>query len=223
MSTDYIPKKDSDFDVWFRNLIEVVEAKTSGQPPVWSHIPDVEVTLLRGSYDIWHAAYEFTLKPHLPAQTLAKDEARKSAETVARPFVGQWLMWKQVSNEEREDMGLHIQKPRREHIPPPSTVPELSPAAGHPRQIVVPYRDKGSARRGKPADVHGIELRWAILDHEPADENELINSSFDTASPLYLNFGEHDRGKRVYMAGRWEIEREGLKGDLGDIVSAIVP
>jgi hypothetical protein len=34
---------------------------------------------------------------------------------------------------------------------------------------------------------------------------------------------EEDRGKRLYMAGRWEIEREGVKGPFGDIVSAIVP
>jgi hypothetical protein len=222
-SRDYIPSNDGEFDAWFKNLVERVEQKTGGQTPVWTHIPAGEVTLLREVYTDWHAVYEPTLQPHLPAETLAKNEGRATTEGVIRPFVGQWLLWKQVSDKEREEMGVHIKKPRRDRIPAPSTVPELSPVVGHPRQIVVPYRDKGSARRGKPADVHGIELCWAILDREPSDENELIHSTFDTASPLYLNFSEQERGKRVYMAGRWEIEREGVKGDLGDIVQAIVP
>jgi hypothetical protein len=77
---------------------------------------------------------------------------------------------------------------------------------------------------GKPADVHGIEVRWAFLDKAPVDiKTELTQSSFDTKSPLILNFEEYDRGKRIYLAGRWEISREGIKGEFGDIVSAIVP
>jgi hypothetical protein len=62
-----------------------------------------------------------------------------------------------------------------------------------------------------------------MLDHAPADINELDKSAFDTRSPLILEFGEEDRGRRIYMTGRWEIEREGIKGDFGEIVSAVVP
>ncbi|MDR1419397.1 MAG: hypothetical protein LBI86_03400, partial [Treponema sp.] len=132
----------------------------------------------------------------------------------------------QVSNKEREDMGVHNKKPRRPEITAPTTVPEHEPRAGVPRQIVVDYRDKGSSHRGKPADVHGLELRWvkAPPGFVPKNiEKDLIESAFDTKSPLILTFEEGDRGARVYMAGRWEIEREGVKGDFGDIVSAIVP
>ncbi|MDR2618236.1 MAG: hypothetical protein LBC62_05130, partial [Treponema sp.] len=172
----------------------------------------------------WHTAYEATLFPHTPAQTLAKDEARAAAEAVVRPCVGQWLMWKQVTNQEREDMGVHNKKARREQIPAPATVPELSPKAGNPRQVFIHYRDKGSARRGKPADVHGIEIKWDYRTEPPTDiDQDLVNSSFDTKTPLILDFKESDRGKRIYLAGRWEIEREGVKGKFGDIVTTIVP
>jgi hypothetical protein len=222
-SHDKIPANDGEFDLWFKNLCDSVMAKTTGEPPAWNHIPTGEVTLLNDAYTVWHGAYLPTTRPHVPAQTRAKDEAREDAEGVIRPFVGQWLMWKQVSDAEREDMGIHNKRPRRDHIPAPSTVPELSPRAGNPRQVVVPYRDKGSEHRGKPADVHGIEVCWALLDHEPGNIKELACSSFDTNSPLTLTFEEQDRGKRIYMAGRWEIEREGIKGDFGDIVSAVVP
>ncbi|MDR1507074.1 MAG: hypothetical protein LBI67_08215 [Treponema sp.] len=220
---DYVPVNDKDFDQWFKNLSQYVNAKTSGQNPEWTHIPAGEVTLLVDSYAAWYTAYVPTLKPHTPAETLAKDEARAASEAVIRPFVGQWLMWKQVSAKEREEVGVHNKKPRRDQIPAPTTVPELEPRAGVPRQVLVDYRDKGAAGRGKPADVHGLELRWALLESPPKNVEDLGQSAFDTKSPLVLSFKEHERGKRIYMAGRWEIEREGIKGPFGDIISSIVP
>jgi hypothetical protein len=221
---DYIPSVDAEFNNWLDNLYDYSASKMTGGDPAWTHIPLSELDLLGGARAAWKAAYAPTLKPHVPAETLAKDEARAAAETVIRPFVGQWLMWKQLSDKEREEAGVHVKKNRRSAIPAPATVPELEPRAGVPRQIVVPYRDKGSARRGKPKDVHGIEVRWAFLNAPPLNiEAELTQSSFDTNSPLTLVFEESDRGKRVYMAGRWEIEREGIKGEFGDIVSAFVP
>jgi hypothetical protein len=121
-------------------------------------------------------------------------------------------------------MGLHNKHGRRDHIPRPPSVPVLDGRAGNPREVLVYYRDRDSGSRGKPPDVHGIEIRWAFLDAPPTDiEAQLINSAFDTNSPLHLVVKEEDRGKRIYMAGRWEIEREGIKGDFGEVVSTVVP
>jgi hypothetical protein len=220
---DPIPSSDSEFNTWFKRLVDTVVAKTSGQNPRWDHIPQSEVENLTSSYTMWTVAYEPTLKPHVPSQTLAKNEARKAAEKVVRPFIAQWLMFHQVSDEEREDVGVHNPKTGRDPVPAPSTVPELSVSAGLPRQIVVAYRDKGSTHRGKPEGIHGIEIRWALLDKPPTNIKELTNSSFDTNSPLSLDFEEEDRGKRIYLVGCWEIEREGIKGKFGDIVSAVIP
>ncbi|MDR1218303.1 MAG: hypothetical protein LBK73_01695 [Treponema sp.] len=88
-------------------------------------------------------------------------------------------------------------------------MPALIIRLKNPREILIYCHDSESGGRGKPLHVHGIEIRWAILDHFPVDiEKELFLSAFDTASPCVLQFGEQDRGKRVYMCGRWEIERE---------------
>jgi hypothetical protein len=40
---------------------------------------------------------------------------------------------------------------------------------------------------------------------------------------LIIDFEEDQRGKRVYLAGRWEIEREGEKGPFGAIEEAVIP
>jgi hypothetical protein len=102
-------------------------------------------------------------------------------------------------------------------------VPALTVRFNNPRELPVYYHDGVSGGRGKPANVHGIEIRWAVLDHFPADISELTQSAFDTASPCVLKFAEHERGLRVYMCGRWEIQREGEKGSFGEIVEAVIP
>ncbi|AEF85956.1 hypothetical protein TREPR_1112 [Treponema primitia ZAS-2] len=53
---------------------------------------------------------------------------------------------------------------------------------------------------GKPQGVHGIEVKWAILDALPADISLLTNSSFDTKSPLDIDFEELDRGEKCFSA-----------------------
>jgi hypothetical protein len=70
--------------------------------------------------------------------------------------------------------------------------------------------------------VHGVEVHYGIQDHEPANREELVHVVIDTNSPLYLNFGEEDRGKKVYMYGHWVIERENEKGPPGPIESCFI-
>jgi hypothetical protein len=103
------------------------------------------------------------------------------------------------------------------------TSPRLRIDTGTRRRIIVYYQDETGTRRGKPKGVHGIEIRWAILDHYPESEKELIHSSFDTNPPLTLEFDEADRGKHIYLVGLWEIQREGEKGKFSDIFSAFIP
>jgi hypothetical protein len=85
------------------------------------------------------------------------------------------------------------------------------------------YKDEKSLRRGKPKGLHGIKVRWEILDHPPESIKELTQSDFDTNPPLTLIFDEKERGKHVYMSGSWEIEREGKKGPPGPIIEAVIP
>jgi hypothetical protein len=153
-----------------------------------------------------------------------RDDTRKAAEEAIEYFAAHYIRYNEKMTEiqKYELLGVRTWHPGHP-IGAPGSVPELSPRPGHIRQIIVYYKVLGAERWGKPPKVHGIEIRWAFLDHPPADIAELTNSSFDTRHPFRITFREEDRGKTVYFAGRWEIEREGEKGDFGPIVSAIVP
>jgi hypothetical protein len=217
-----IPNGDKDFDPWFENLNNTVAAKTGGNPPEWTHIPTDKVTALAGLWTDWHAAYGKTLVPHTSIDTADKNRAKDSSFAFIRPFANQYLRYGQISEDELLALGFRIRSGGSPvHVP--STSPVLIIDTGTRRRLIISYRDEKSSRRGKPDGVHGIEVRWAMLERPPVDVKELINSSFDTKPPLTLEFEEHERGKRVYLCGSWEIEREGEKGPPGAIEEAVVP
>jgi hypothetical protein len=219
----FIPTKEAEFDVWFGNLVQYVDEKCGGNFPVWTHIPSDHRQLLNDAWTAWHAAYEKTLKPHTSVDREEKNRLHDAAIPVIQNFVNEFLRYSSyVTDEDMANMGMR--RRRKGHpVEVPTTTPELITDTSVLRHVKVYYRDLGSSHRGKPKNVHGLELRWAILDHPPKSINELTNSAFDTSPPLDLVFDESDRGKHLYMAGRWEIEREGEKGPFSAIVDVIIP
>jgi hypothetical protein len=154
-----------------------------------------------------------------------RNDTRKKAKKAIEHFAAYQVRFNEKMSETQrhELLGVRTWHPGR-RIEVPGTVPELSVRLGHLREIILEYKDLGAERNGKPDKVHGIEIRWAFLDRPPVDvEAELFNSAFDTRHPFRITFKEEDRGKTVYFAARWEIEREGGKGKFGPVTSAIVP
>jgi hypothetical protein len=207
-----VPNSDGEFDSWAHNLCDLTVLRTGVSPAEWDYIPPAAVATLTTANAAWHTTHAVTLKAHTPIDTEAKNRARGTMEKEARSFINEYIRnSSKVSPEDKLAVGVH-ERAKQHHIVPPHTVPVLEARAGNPRQIEVFYWDAVKGGRGKPEGVHGIEVLWAILDHEPTSVEELIHSAFDTRIPLILTFDEADRGKRVYMVGYWEIEREGEKG-----------
>jgi hypothetical protein len=217
---DYIPVKDEEFLDWAKNLYNYAAAHYTG----WD-VPD-PTAVLKISLDGYEAAFAAALNPNRgKVDVLAKNEAKAALKKKIRLYVKAYLISNpKVTDEDRAAMGLPIHKTTKTPVPVPHTAPQLFINTGTRRRLTITYKDEGSDRRGKPRGVHGIEVRWAILDAAPTDiKTQLINSAFDTKPPLVIDFEEHDRGKKVFLCGRWEIEREGVTGPFGDIEEAVIP
>jgi hypothetical protein len=216
---DYVPRPDERFLEWAKNL-----AAYSLQNYTRWQVPSPDATLGQPLAD-FEAAFQAYLDPnHGKIDTVRKNDTRKIVEKLIRTYVSAYLAHNPlVTEEDKTAMEITIYKTTRSPVPAPTTSPQLKPDTGTRRHIHVYYQDENSTRRGKPAGVRGVEIRWAVLDAPPADIAQLTNSSFDTKAPLDLEFSEADRGKKVFMCGRWEIDREGIKGPWGDIEEAIIP
>ncbi|MHB9292209.1 hypothetical protein Holit_01304 [Hollandina sp. SP2] len=218
-SSDYIPAADGAFSPWARNLIAYVTRNFTA----WN-IPDPQ-TSLTPLLMAFETAFEACRNPNKgKLDTQKKNEARKALEKELRAYNKAYLLYNPaVTDDDRTAMGLPIYRGTRHPVPKPATVPELLFDTGTRRIIKVYYKDQGASRRGKPAGVKGIEIKWAKLKEAPKDIGELVSFAFDTKPPLELTFEEHERGEKVYLCGRWEIQREGEKGPWGDIEEVIVP
>ncbi|MDR2079804.1 MAG: hypothetical protein LBP74_08810, partial [Treponema sp.] len=173
MANDYVPHKDAVFDTWFSFLYQYVSRKCAGTPPAWNHIPQAALSNLGELYAAWKTAYGAVSGPHTKVDTEAKNDAKKAAVTAIRSFVNQYLRYPPVTDEDRTAMGIPNRKSKHSPVVVPDTSPRLRIDTGTRRRIIVYYRDEASTRRGKPKGVHGIEVKWAILDHYPVSEKEL--------------------------------------------------
>jgi hypothetical protein len=219
---DYIPNNDAKFDVWFKFLIQYILPKISGIPPVWPHIPQAAFTTLQDAYAAWSAAYETFIGPHTKVDTEAKNDAKKAAKGVIRPFVNQYLRFPPVTDEDRTAMGIPNHDNTRTPIGKPKTVPVFTIIIKGIRRVTIPFNDEGTTSRAIPYGMNGAVISWKVSNTPITSPKLLDHTELATKSPFILYFDEEDRGKTVYIALQWQNEG-GVRGDYSEIECAIIP
>jgi hypothetical protein len=131
---------------------------------------------------------------------VAKDEVKDKAKQAMRDFANTSIRYnKSMRPEDKMVYGILPADTTSTPAGESQSYPEAEADTSVIRQITIRFWDSATKKRGKPRGIHGAEIRRAILDHEPASESDLVNSDFDTASPLTLKFDESQRGKRLYF------------------------
>jgi hypothetical protein len=92
------------------------------------------------------------------------------------------------------------------------------------------HRIAGSTRSVEPVTAvknaafkNSNKALWDFRDDPPANIEDLKEVITDTDSPAKITFLESDRGKKVWVTGAWQIEREGEIGPWSDIGMFVVP
>ena len=217
---DYVPSPDYEFDQWSNTLMSYLSSRY-----LTYNVPQEFYMHVSGLRNIWSEKYAAAIMPttRTSAAIIEKKNARSALEKDIRQMVREYLNHNHMITEsDREQMGLTIYKKNRTPVPPPTTAPECHIDRAMLRCLKIHFRDAGSKSRAKPPGIHGAEIKWGFSDSPDISANQLINSSFDTRSPLTLEFDQADRGKYVYFCLRWENTR-GEKGPWGEIANAIVP
>jgi hypothetical protein len=173
---------------------------------------------------LWVAAYNVYLPPvtRTPLITFTKTNARKEYEKPLRLLVKGLESNPRVSDDDRRSMGIVISSSTKKSNPSPTTYPLFTVDSSTIRLLKIIFRDNESSSKAKPHGVHGVEIRWSILETAPTTVNDLTTSSFDTRSPFTLEFENNQRGKTVWFCLRWE-NTKGEKGPWSEIGSAIIP
>jgi hypothetical protein len=177
-------------------------------------------------HDLFNVAFEDWL--NLAERTITKTAvltvSEKNFIKVYRQLYNGYLKRNPlVSDADLLAMGLP-KHPSGEKTPTtkPDSIIVASTDTSKPAIVSVNYRDINKKGTAKPKGVHGAELRWVILTAPPKDWAQLVNSVFDTRTPIELVFTGDQRGKTLYFAMRWE-NTVGEKGPWSEIYSVIIP
>ncbi|MDR2376943.1 MAG: hypothetical protein LBD96_10970 [Treponema sp.] len=216
----YFPSRDADVISWVRNFITVLAANAAR----WG-IAEALVTALGALAMAFEEAYNRRMLPDAGKVSVAqKDLALKALKKGVQDMVNGHINHNPaVTPDDRVALGLYIYSATRNEIPVPGTTVIVRAVPGQVRQIIAYCTDSGTPeRRGKPYGAKSIELACAVLPSPPSGIEDLVRFVTASKSPVVLTFREEDRGKTVYLAGRWRGHQE-QEGVWGSVVPVIVP
>jgi hypothetical protein len=222
--SDYLSLDDAGFDVSFQNLINYVDAKTSGTSPVWPHIPSEESQTLTDTFSLWHDPYVKTLVPHTPVDTKAKNEAKKAAKTVIRSFVNRFLRedWAVVTDMDRDAIGVPTRDKIPTHHPMPTVKPEIDAAPSSQGKHTVTAINPQNQTKRKPVRVKGVAFAHKVRDAaEPKFKASDMPSAFQASAVKNFQWPEEDYGKVVDYAVAYE-NAGGQRGPWSNVASVII-
>jgi hypothetical protein len=232
---DYIPNNDARFDQFYKFMCQYVNDKCTGATPAWNHIPAAARTALNDGYAAWYTAYAPTIGPHTPVDTEAKNDGKKEAKKVIRPFVNQYLRFPPVTNEDRTAMGIPNHDTIHSNVPAPKAQPEADIAYPGVHLIELTHIRAVDPSLDDPRADWGTRIFWGIIgDPAPHDKfrlsgppvtgDDLPHSTFTHKKKYRFNF-DGDSGKTVWFCLRYENAKGGKEGEgpFGPLFYAVIP
>jgi hypothetical protein len=222
IQNSYIPRKDEEFFRWTFNFISYLASKAE-QFNFPQEVSDSIQTKLADFGEKLRIADEPNTRT--PVAVQAKNTAHKLLEKTVRNAVTEYLTHNHlVSDDDRVAMGIPVHKTTHTPSPVAHEAPDVDVDTSVLGCVTIHFFEKGHHhKKAKPAGQHGAEIAWVISDVPVTSTTKLIHSSFDTHTPLTLDFQDHDqRGQILYFAIRWENTR-GEKGPWSAIQSTVIP
>jgi hypothetical protein len=176
------------------------------------------------SADKWDLRYAAYLDPLMrtPLITAEKTAARKVYEPLVSQLAKGLRVNPRVSENDRLELGLPDYDTTPTQSQPPHSWPVATITPVGAGLLRIDVHDSETGHKGKGPDIHGHEMRFAVLPEPPKSVEEILRSEFSTRSSHTLEFDQILRGKTVYFCFRWENNR-GQKGPWSEILIAIIP
>jgi hypothetical protein len=220
MSTakDYIPTNPDEFNAYQENFVNQVD----GNAPRWN-IMLPAITPLHEQQAVWNAVYPKAANPNnrTPADVLERQEAQAAYTKEIRTFANQQLVNNpQVTDPDKERLGLHVHSGSRHPAPVPTSSPIVVRIdTSESQQHIIHFADE-SDKLAKPDGVHGCEI-YMKKGEAPASDAEMTFAGTDTRSPFVVNFDIADLGQTVHYKLCW-VNTRGQHGPWSKLVSAVV-
>jgi hypothetical protein len=210
---------DENFDL----LQNIVTSKANAKKIPWG-LNDAWLTgTVLPLKNAWRTAYDKWKDPENRTKLLTaeKHNARKNYEPVLHQLIDGLRSNPAVTEQNLRAMGIYNEPHGNRPLPPTDKYVEFDIEHRY-RRLVIHFRTQGADDKAKPYGVHEAEIRWDICNVQPESELDLKNVDTLTRSPLTLDFTEEERGKVVYLYGRWNM-RNSSHGPWNQQTYAVIP
>ncbi len=208
-STSYIPSTDAAFRDWLNNFSTLISAD-----PGKYGLDASDAAVIADHYANYNAAYQVVQTPSTRnSGTIAQKDALKASAVGSVRVYAQMIKTNAgVDNQDKIDLGLHVNDPTPTPIPQPSTAPLLTIQAAFSGEHLIRYADENTpASRRKPHGAIQIQINRTIavgVDPDPANSTMM---GLYTKQPVLAMADPVDVGKTATYFGRW-VTRTGLFG-----------
>jgi hypothetical protein len=219
---DYIPPNDEDFNTYIVN--KFLPYLTANATPLG--VTAAKVTALTAAKVAWGYAWTAHLNAQNAAQgaTITKDSTREDAEELIREIANAVQANPDVTDTQKELLGITVRKTARNPAAVPTTVPIIQKIDTSSRGILrlhfVDFATPDS--KAKPAGVRGCEIRAQIGGTAPVNPDNMAFLATESRTPYRADFEPEDIGKTAYFACRW-VNTRNQTGPWSQIYSAVIP
>ncbi|MDR1939118.1 MAG: hypothetical protein LBQ73_11570 [Tannerellaceae bacterium] len=217
--SDYIPRRDGEFLQWAKSFLEYVLAHA-----VEWNIPESRTTDLETELFAYENAYKNAQNPNRgKANVLHKNITRDTLKKSVRVFVNEFLAYSSdVTDEDRERMGLRIRDKKPTPAPIPTEVPTGSIDFSTHQRHTLYVRDTKLSGRAKPETVRGYEVWHKVGGEAPVEDGQWVYVSTSSRASFIIDYPQTDVGKIAYYRFRW-INTRNQPGPWSDgIISAVI-
>jgi hypothetical protein len=220
---DYVPRKESVFYPWSKNLVKVSTANRAR----WG-ISAAETTDLNTSFTDYETKYLIAIDPktRTKATVQEKNDAKKIFTVKLRSYcMGHLLHNTLVTNKDRDLLQLPIHDIKPTPVPPPKTWPVGTVDTSVHQQHTIHVTDSAEVtpRGGLPDNVHGFETWYKVGGAMPNTDEEFSYLNFSSTSLLTVNFPLDKAGVNVWYRFRWVNARNQPGPWSESIISAVIP
>lgn len=227
MSKSYIPSKDADLVNWAQNFSTVLTAaptdygSTSAAAAAISTAVGTFVTDFGTDGTIDRKAVNPATRTK--AGVAALKVAKAAMLGLIRPVALAIINSATVTDEQKTTIGVTVKDKVKTVIAPPTTYPNITLLPAGSGLITLRYADNTTpTSKAKPSGVTGLQLFAATSATVITDAASIPFSEFITKQPMQLERDNSEKGKTLYVVGRWQ-NAKGESGPYGPIVSVIVP
>ncbi|MDR2633319.1 MAG: hypothetical protein LBC51_06810 [Treponema sp.] len=218
MSSKSIPDAEPELIPWADNFINTVDANKDA----WD-IPATEVTGIQNALTAFKYLFEQARSPERTSVIVVqKNTAKKDLLDRIRAMMSFRLKNPVITAAQLKELGLNTGERTYSPKPRPTTYPSFQIVQTGARMLAIVYREGTGKKGSKPPEANGARIYYGVFDERPPSPGDLPASVFATRCPHTITFRETDRGRRAYIALKWE-NRKGEDGPWSEIASEIIP